>query len=224
MRLAQRLLLLALAIGAAATVSAQSPDSCDWSQDAVARAAVKDREPSEASHYTKYGSSAQPKGVAWWLATACEQWQPAVPDGVTDDTDVIAGLEDKEVTLQGYVVAVKFERHEDHDLHFELSGKKEWAAAGHMIAEIPAGQAYCEARKALWAIVKDDENAKGDSFILKQPVRIRVTGFVFYDSHHKPKKCEDSGGRGIDQPNKGYPRQVMTVWELHPVIKVEKAE
>lgn len=205
------------------TGTSKSPGDCDWSPDAHARKSVKERAPSLAASYKALGSAASPKTPAWFFDTACKTWQPGVADlDVGDDADVV-DVEKQKITVRGWIVAVKFERGEDHDFHFELSGTKTWEPAGHLIGEIPGGSAYCEARKKLWELVSKDPNRKGDSFPLQNPVKVVVTGFLFFDSHHASKSCEASGGRGIRGPEKAAPN-VKTVWELHPVIAVREAE
>jgi len=213
--------LLIAASGSPASTKKSAGD-CDWSQDAVAREAVKDREPSEGDDYKTIGSPSHPKSPAWWFDTVCTKWEPKVKDiDVGDDTDVL-DLEEQQVTVTGWIVAVKFERNQDHDLHIELSGTKAWEPAGHLIAEVPGGEAFCDARQTLWSLVSGDPNAHGDSFALQNPVKVVVTGFVFFDSHHVGKTCEASGGRGIHGPDH-EPPNVKTVWELHPVIALSKA-
>jgi hypothetical protein len=202
--------------------SGKSPGDCDWTQNAVAREPVKDRDPSVAAGYHEIGTPALPKAPAWWFDTVCTNWEPKVKNTNVDDNTGVLDLEKQKVTLTGWIVAVKFERGQDHDLHVELSGTPAWEPAGHLIAEVPGGEAFCNPRQTLWSLISGDPNAHGDKFALKNPVKVIVTGFVFFDSHHVGKTCEDSGGRGILGPNK-EPANVKGVWELHPVIALSKA-
>lgn len=200
----------------------KSPGDCHWSQNAHARELVKDRAPETGDEYDEIGTTTHPKSPAWWFDTVCTDWEPQVAElNVGDDADVL-DVEQQKVTLIGWIVAVKFERNEDHDLHIELSGTRAWEPAGHLIAEIPGGEDFCDARRTLWSLVSGDANAHGDSFALSKPVKVIITGFVFFDSHHVGNTCESSGGRGIHGPKHEAPN-VKTVWELHPLIAVTKA-
>jgi len=86
-------LLVTLSLGA------QQPDDCSLTFNGSTRKLVKLRSPNLASSYTKLGSHAHPKGVAWWLATVCN-WETNLPATIPGST-AMPGIEDRVVTLQG---------------------------------------------------------------------------------------------------------------------------
>ena len=69
-----------------------------------------------------------------------------------------------------------------------------------------------------------------DAVNLRSPLRIRVTGYAFYDAYHysarwqtsKPGRCDFSPAE-LYQRGKGHGTcNVGTIWELHPVWKIER--
>jgi len=76
-----------------------------------------------------------------------------------------------------------------------------------VVARIPAGAAYDEARATLLA-------AGRGRVELREPVHVRLTGYVFWDGNHW---CERNPGRGC-----GHRAEVVaSLWELRPVWRVE---
>jgi len=137
-------------------------------------------------------------------------------------TNVIKGIETVKVTLEGFLLGAKFERNvhtgdgKDNDFHIEISDSKKWQSK-HVIVEVPPGPEYCDARKQIFDIVRAD-GCGGDKCILKTPVKIRVTGFVFLDGAHG-KTCKIKRGMVV-----GGVSGAEGAWEIHPVLKVERVQ
>ena len=51
--------------------------------------------------------------------------------------------------LRGYLLAVRFEKQGDLDLHAEIGATPDWTG-DHVIVEVPPGQEFCTARNAMW--------------------------------------------------------------------------
>jgi hypothetical protein len=103
------------------------------------------------------------------------------------------GIETQQVTVKGFLVAAKVDQ--DNDIHAEIAGSPEWDTP-HLIAEVPPGQEYCSARKALWEIVKADlpQHSVASRHILRHPQAVELTGFVFLDTAHgKTDFCHTAG-------------------------------
>lgn len=127
----------------------------------------------------------------------------------------------------------------DCDLHLELSDAGKGKSADRVIVEIP--QEYASTRDELLALLPERErsritnarpNSKGNyrPVNLRSPLRIRVTGYAFYDAYHysakwqtsKPGRCNFSPEQ-LHQRGKNHGTcNVGTIWELHPVWKVER--
>ncbi len=193
------------------------PDCCALRFRGHARKLVKLRSPDFAAQYQPVGSDAQPATVSSILAMGCEL-QPQLPD-VIPENDAL-DVEKRVVTLQGFLMAVRFERLgplQDQDFHIQLSDSPDWSASKHLIIEVPPGEDYCDARKTIWQLVKNEDPSAGRTHIFRNPPRVMVTGFLFFDgTHAQGNDCNSSGGRGIRDRN--HPNMVQGVWELHPVI------
>jgi hypothetical protein len=77
--------------------------------------------------------------------------------------------------VRGFLVAAKFERNQDHDIHVQMAASPEWEQ-DQLIIEIPAGGKYCPVRKALWALVRADREksgskSKADTIKFEDPTR-----------------------------------------------------
>ena len=214
------LLATTLLLGAVYPCRAQDPDSCELTFEGQARKAVKLRTPQTGAHY-KSLNKGQPMTIAEWLETTCtfDRELPAkIPSSLP-----MPGIENRRVVLHGFLMGAKFERDGDQDIHAEIASSEDWDDE-HVIVEVPPGSTYCDARKALWGLIKSDFEAAGksdlDRWIMNSPVEVEVTGFVFLDSAHGVSDtCTSNGGRGLRKP-KGKSK-VEGLWELHPVIKVE---
>jgi hypothetical protein len=105
--------------------------------------------------------------------------------------------------LTGYVRLLK-QSEDDCDLHVQLADQPDGDV--QVIVEIPLEQT--EARTTLQQLVDADPAA-----------RVTVTGYAFLDLAHanaSDRWTKEGYGHGD--------ARVKTLWELHPVFKVEKAE
>ncbi len=120
------------------------------------------------------------------------------------------------------------------DLHLELSDPDKGKSADRVIVEIP--QEYTGTRDGLLALLPERErlritnarpNSKGNyrPVTLRSPLRIRVTGYAFYDAYHylvrwqtsKPSRCDFSPEQLHQRGRDHGTCNVGTIWELHPV-------
>jgi hypothetical protein len=196
------------------------PDSCDLTFEGKARKAVKLRPPAAGMHYKKL-KSGKPMTTEEWFETMCE-FDSELPSTIPA-AQPMPGLENRKVILRGFLMGAKFEREGDQDIHAEIAGSEDWDDP-HVVVEVPPGQTHCEARKALWALVRADFEGAGksdlDRWIMTHPVEVDVTGFVFLDSAHgTTDTCTKNGGRGLRKKKGGS--KVEGLWEVHPVIKIE---
>ena len=132
-------------------------------------------------------------------------------------TKPIPKLETRTVKL-GFLMAAKLDP--DNDIHAEVAGSKNWNDP-HLIVEVPPGQEYCAARKALWTLVAKELPANSTSVIhvMQSPSPVTVTGYVFLDTAHgKTNFCKTSGGRGVRRQGV---QKVQGLWEIHPVLEIK---
>jgi len=196
------------------TASNQAADNCSVPFNGSARKAVKLRKASDGSSYTKVNSG-NPIKVADWFTMTCSM-DKNVPAQVPA-TKPMPKLETQTVTLQGFLMAAKLDA--DNDIHAEIAGSKNWNDP-HLIVEVPPGQEYCSARKALWALVAKELPANSTSVIhvMQSPPPVTVTGYVFLDTAHGSTNfCHTSGGRGV---KKQGVQKVQGLWEVHPVLQI----
>jgi hypothetical protein len=216
----------------ASTVSAQTqlpPDDCSWSSvseqprtvrpgSGPSRKALKLRTADAGKGYTKYNRG-KPITIDQWFAFTCGL-DALVPKELPVDKP-IEGAETMRVTLRGYLLSARFMREGDHDIGVELGASPEWDA-DHMVIEMSAGPEYCNARKALWDLVRKD-GCKEDQCILKKPVEILVTGYVLIGNPPQgvTDYCHAATGRGM---HKGDQQQghIRGLWRLQPVLSVKK--
>jgi hypothetical protein len=213
---------LALVAMLAAITQAQAfNNDCSLGFKGSYRKAVKNRKAADGANYTNHNNGAAIT-VAKWFGLACGFDSKVKGKKITTSTKVINGVETVKVTLEGFLLGAKFERHKsqgdgkDNDFHIEISDSKKWKSK-HLIVEVPPGAEYCDARKEIFDIVKAD-GCGVDRCILKTPVKIRVTGFVFLDSAHG-KTCKIRRGMVV-----GGVTGAEGAWEIHPVLKVERVQ
>src|ERR1700730_11781837 len=96
---------------------AQRPDDCSWESTSKSRKAVKLRTANDSASYTNFNSG-QPVTLDRWFEMTCKL-DALVPEKLPDDSP-IAGAETVRVTVRGYLLAARFERDDDHDVHVEL--------------------------------------------------------------------------------------------------------
>jgi hypothetical protein len=213
---------LALATAMAAITQAQAfNNDCSFSFKGSYRKAVKNRKAADGANYTNHANGAAIT-VAKWFGLVCGFDPKLKGKNITTSTKVINGIETTRVTLEGFLLGAKFERNvhagdgKDNDFHIEISDSKRWKSK-HVIVEVPPGPEYCDARKQIFDILRAN-GCGGDKCILKTPVKIRVTGFVFLDGVHG-KTCKIHRGMVVDGVS-----GAEGAWEIHPVLKVERIQ
>ena len=138
----------------------------------------------------------------------------AVPRGKILTDAVIDPHEDETVQVTGFVRLVKLSG-DDCDLHIQLGAFPD-KHVPQIIAEIPPGETAT--RKALAAILGVKIHApdgKPIPFDGPKAVKIKVTGRLFNDSSHFAKDHPKTGNN--------HGSGVATLWEVHPVWRVERA-
>jgi hypothetical protein len=147
---------------------------------------------------------------------------------------IIKNVEDIQVTLKAYLLAVRFEKNsasgdgKDNEFHLEVGAAPQWTCP-HAVVEVTTGQPSCAARKTTWHLATADfaaDTSKGRQKlttlrIFAHPPLVLITGYMFVDGFHAHKAmtpikwAHDSGGRGIHV--KGFDSQVNGLFEIHPV-------
>lgn len=140
---------------------------------------------------------------------------PNPPGSVTSKTREVDALQDEReldtFTVAGYVWLAKIEAN-DCDIHMEISDSNE-ADAPRIIVEVPYGT---DAWNAAYAFIRERKLKFKQGTIAKwnSPAKIVVMGYAFWDGHHwmasNPKKGNKHGSP-----------LVGTLWEIHPVLRVE---
>lgn len=196
-------------------------ENCDLTFAGSSRKAVKLRTVEDGKHYTAINGG-QPISVAHWLAMACSTFDPATVGKAIKDSPII-GVEAQTVTIEGFLMAARFENGEDHDIHAEIADEPVWSSENyHIIVEIPPGEAYCAARKQLWGLVAGSLKHGKNYAVLNYGPKIDVTGYVFLDTGHGGSHfCTNGGARGI-KDSSGH-SDVRGLWEVHPVLEVREA-
>ena len=146
------------------------------------------------------------------------QWAP--PAGVTTLKQrrldqPFPPRENEVYTLEGDLWRVKLEDN-DCDFHLELSAPGKPKTAPRIIAEIPQGEPFLEAREKVLEMLTAHGYSvtMGKPIDLDEPLRVKVIGYAFYDSAHFSKKNAKKGhGHGT--------KYVGTLWEIHPVWEIE---
>lgn len=191
------------------------PDDSSWAYAGSDRAAAKTRSAKVVNAYKSVGPLTLP--AFYKLVKALNS---KVPDKAP--LDAMPGIEDVKVTVKAYMIAIRFERGEDHDLHCQIAATPS-GNDPQLIVEVPAAPDFIAARKVLWDLVRADAapRAGSDTYVMKKPVLISVTGALLLDAHHRPKGATDldvdNGGRGIPVGGKN---RVQGLWEIHPVTSV----
>ena len=164
------------------------------------------------------------------------QWGfPAqIDDAATRTSETSIGDHEKNIyTVEGSLWRLVLEGN-DCDLHLELAGVGKGKLANRVIVEIP--QANTTARNDLVAGLTQSDRDKllhhqpNSSITLSHPIKLRVTGYGFYDTYHYSTNwqsstphapCNFSKAAVHKRGNKHGSCAVGTIWELHPVWKVE---
>ena len=127
----------------------------------------------------------------------------------------ISPLESNVYTVEGDLWRVKMEDNDD-DYHLEISARGASRTANRIVAEIPPDPAYAGTRRQLLSMLPGSYIFQPKtSRDFTHSIPIRVTGYAFFDGHHWSSKSL----RG----NKHGTAFTATLWEIHPVWKVESA-
>jgi len=97
-------------------------------------------------------------------------------------------------------------------------------ALDNFVVEAPPGSAYCDARSVVIDLFRADGGGSLQRHIFANPPRVEVTCYLFMDSAHITAQRTDfftqNGNREIKGNLSTSP--VRGLWEVHPVIKIEK--
>jgi hypothetical protein len=134
-------------------------------------------------------------------------------DSIKANEDREVFREKKVVSVTGYAWVIKLSD-DDCDVHIEMSEKNS-KNAKRIIAEIPNTSDYCQLHNRITEdlVSKFHLNKKKDYRFDKtdnggKPIKLTVTGYLFWDSGHPTNK------------NHGT-KQVGSVWEIHPVSQLK---
>lgn len=132
---------------------------------------------------------------------------------IKQNEDVILTAEKRLVTVTGYAWIVKVSP-EDCDIHIEISATNN-KNAPRIIAEIPNSNEYCDLHSRVLNDLVERFNlpSKKEYHFDKtdndgKPIKLTVTGLLFWDNGHPTNYNHGSANVG-------------SVWELHPVSKLE---
>lgn len=220
-------LLLALAMTGLSQVKPQptpnirlTPGDCSWeaprSTSGRGRRAMKIRTESDGKLYRAYNGG-KAIDLAEWFAFTCGL--NSFVSGQPLEDKPIAGAEDIAVTIRGYVLAVKFMRDGDHDLHVELGASPDWDS-DHIVVEMSPGKEYCKARAALWKIAEKD-GCTADECILKKPRKVEVRGYILLGGvpAGTTDYCHTISSRGLKDA--AHEAHVRGIWRLQPVLRLK---
>lgn len=139
-------------------------------------------------------------------------WEGLPPDvDMTDFTEVRLPAEQKWYALTGRVVDAKVEA--DGDVHLALQDAN-GNNTGTVSAEIPVGPKWCEIRQIVfgWTTQEFPFTVKtAHTLRISEPHVVTVIGKAYYDIGHAP----------ADHSNRIRTPKDYTVWEIHPVMKLE---
>lgn len=144
--------------------------------------------------------------------------------------DNTGGLQEGQIIQTvGYIHLVAFEEG-DGDYHIQMNSKSTNDPSDLtpcVIVEVPhpdaAGSpelsaAYAKVRKFIRDTCFGGDEPSGT---VKNPVRVSVTGQLFFDLHHAKGAKDPGGGRG--KQVKGQTMHATTIWEIHPIIDMQLA-
>jgi hypothetical protein len=194
-------------------------DGCDLTFEGSDRKAVKLR-PANLDY--EFLNGGRPISMADFYATVCPM-DERVPERRRDVPQAEPLPEEMlRIKLRVFVMALKLE--EDNDLHVQVAAHAEPFEQEQLVVEIPPGAEYCEARTRMMELFGQDGGTNVRRHIFNRPPQVDVTGYLFLDAAHMRARrtdfCTDNGGRGI-RPGRGA-SPVRGIWELHPVVKLER--
>jgi len=144
-----------------------------------------------------------------------------LPAGVNTSASIrqsnssISPYETTVFTVDGDVWLVKMQDN-DNDYHVEMSGHGSGQKANRIVVEIPADPAYAKTRRALLSLLPGNYVFQRTvTKKLQTPIHVRVTGYAFFDGAHWTKKDVQGHNHGS--------AFTATLWEIHPVWKIEPA-
>lgn len=203
-----------------ATVTTNDNNGCDLRFAGSSRKAVKLR-PVNLNYPFHNGGRAI--SVSDWFSFVCtlDQDVPANKSDIPESRPM--DLEKVKVKLRAFVLA--FKRDPDNDLHVQVGDSAHPYKQTQLIVEIPPGAAYCDARSNLMDLSRTMRgHSRSGNFIFDDPPFVEITGYLFLDAFHihrgRSDYCTDNGGRGIKNGLRVSP--VRGLWEIHPVIKLER--
>ncbi|MEI6488818.1 MAG: hypothetical protein WCP52_07645 [Bacteroidota bacterium] len=137
-----------------------------------------------------------------------------------DDTSPRSAVEQRNIQVTGWLYT--YAREGDEDYHLIIGNSNKKTGLKLMSAEIsglPKSTAssftkLSDARTQFTQVILHGENycSGFTKKLLKNPIKVTITGSVFYDTHHA------SGGSGT-----GIYKST-TPWEIHPVTSIKLAE
>lgn len=198
-----------------------TPGDCSWeappSTSGKGRRAMKVRTDKDGKTYRAYNGG-KAIDLTEWFKFTCGLNSFVTGQPVEDKP--IEGAENITVTLKGYVLAVKFMRDGDHDIHVEIGASPDWNG-DHVVVEMSPGKDYCKARENLWKIAEKD-GCTGDECILKKPVRVEVRGYMLLGGlpADTTDYCHAISARGLKDAT--HPGRVRGIWRLQPVLRLKK--
>jgi hypothetical protein len=134
------------------------------------------------------------------------------------DRAIPESAERQTLTLEAFLRQAKIEGN-DCEIHLELSETARKNAL-RVIVEIPPDSAFASDYQKILRLVRSRfprrrKLGPGIAFGLLPAVRMKVTGFGFFDGVHKAMA-------GPNRPNGGHgSAQVKTFWELHPAWNIQ---
>lgn len=131
---------------------------------------------------------------------------------INADSALVLPNENQVISITGYLRILKLSA-DDCDLHMEIAADKN-PVSNRIIAEIPNTAEYCPLRQQVFDELSSQYNLtekklyKFGTKQLKALPKVTVYGYVFFDNGHPTGHNHGS-------------IYVKTIWEVHPVFKVE---
>lgn len=216
----------------------RAPDDPSWRYHRGSRVPVKSRTAQDGAGYTVFNGG-KPISVTRYF-NLVRSLEPKLPKKVPNGK-AMRGIETIRVTVRGYLVAAHFQRKGDKDMHATLSATPDFNTT-RLTTELPPGPQYQQARQALWQLVRHDigpapsASPQFDKWVFKNPPRVQVVGYVFFDSHHAqgnktyeaPGEEEDTDEKESEERQEELTRDygnapavrqtIRRGWEIHPVL------
>ncbi len=145
------------------------------------------------------------------------------PGGFFDKDTERKGREKNWYRLTGRVSLVKIEP--DGDLHIQLVD--DGAADGdvNVVVEVPFGDPWCDIRETVFGWANHDfpiQTTGGKKFTLDRKPVITVVGKAFYDAIHGQGDTSKNRRRVPD--GAAETTKQVTIWEVHPVMRLDEKQ